>query len=172
MFVNYVIRSGEKRWEFRRIEPTFVGTLRTLNIFIRSTNLETVDTVEIGMFLGLHPLLTNIKWRYHQITDALGFTDAVPLFQIYRRKLTEKDVSTSTIVLRCAEQDAQILQERLLALPQNAMGDQVEFIPYSVLKNMTTQEITKIFQLQNETIAKNGAIAIQGIPKEIMKADI
>ena len=52
------------------------------------------------------------------------------------------------------------------------MGEQVEFIPYSVLKNLRSPDIKTIFHLQNEVIINNGAIAIQGIPENIMTAEI
>lgn len=48
--------------EFKRIEPTFIQQLNELGVYLRSTNLTTVDTAEIGMFLGLHPSLTNVEW--------------------------------------------------------------------------------------------------------------
>ena len=81
------ITTAQPIHELKRIKHTFVTKLCGLGVSTKSMNLETVDTVEIGMFLGLHPSLTNIDWRSGTLTDTLGFNSDVSIFQIYRQRL-------------------------------------------------------------------------------------
>lgn len=154
--------------EFKHIEPTFVYTLNKLGVFIWGTNLEMFDMVEVGMFLGLNPTLTNVEWRNRQISANLGFNTDVPVFELYRRQLTEVGVLTNTIVLRCKKQDMHYQQMKILNLRCNSMGENVEFIPYHVLKAMKKSEKKYNFFLQNQHIADHGAVAFQGVPEEVM----
>ena len=85
--------------EMKRNQPTLIQVLQEENVFIRSTVLETTDTVEIGYFLGLHPSLTNLGWRGQQIAQRLGLPENIPQFQIYRRQLREGGHKTLCIVL-------------------------------------------------------------------------
>ena len=116
--------------EMKRNHPSLLRELQQHNVYLRSTAFQTTETVEIGFFLGLHPSLTNLDWRTQQIRKALGHEDVVPHFQLYRRKLTEGDNSTSCIVIRCQKQEVQALQSLLMQEQNTALGMGVDFIPY------------------------------------------
>lgn len=115
------------------MDLTFVQQLDELGVYLRNTNLTTVDTVEMGMFLWLHPSLTNVEWRTQQLNQILGFNKTNPTFEIYRRRLKVEETSTNAIVLRCAKEDQALLETKLLNLQPGDLGQNVEFIPYHIL---------------------------------------
>ena len=162
------ITTSRPVYEFKRIEPTFVQQLQELGVYLRSTNLSTVDTMETGMFLGLHPSLTNVEWRTKQINEKLGYNNTIPTFKLYRRRLKFDKVSTNTIVLRCAREDQEKLENQLLNLKLDELGDAVEFIPYKMMQQMSLPEKKNIYYIQNQHIAEHGACAFQGVPEEVM----
>lgn len=84
----------------------------------------------------------------------------------------EGEVSTNTIVLRCAQEDRAALKEKLLNLPLNAIGKNVEFIPYRMLHQMTQTEKQNLYYLQNQHITEHGAIVIQGLLEAVMKEQV
>ena len=119
--------------------------------------------VELGFFIGIHPSLMNVDWRKKQIRKAIRLNDKEAVFQIYKRRLTEGETSTSCMVVRCARKDAQDLQIKLTNAGENSFGKGVEYIPYSVGSVWTTKEFEQAFQHQNQYIYDMGAIQIQEI---------
>ena len=156
--------------ELKRIHPEIIQVLAENNTYLRSTSLQTVDTVEIGFFIGLHPSLTNIEWRMNQIRNAIGNSDFLPKFQLYRRQLNEGNVKTSCIVLRCAKPESQILQTKLMEAHPNALGKNVEFVPYQLSTIWEQEEYEKLFHQQNQYIQDTGAVAIQNVTTRTMDA--
>ena len=156
--------------EMKRNHPELVPKLQDLQVFLRSTTLDTVDTVEIGFFLGLHPSLTNVEWRAQKLREDLGNPNNVPYFELYTRRLTEYEVSTSAIVLRCAKTNSAQLHQLLRNTTPNQLGKNVEFIPYEVSKVWNHEEYINVYYHQNEYIENVGAIPIQGLPEEIMES--
>ena len=141
-------------------------------MYLRSTTFATTDTTEIGFLIGLHPSITHIDWRTNQIHQALGNTDLVPRFQLYRRKLQVDETSTSVIVIRCAKQDVQDLTAAIINIPPHTLGKGVEFIPYHLISVWKKAEYLDIYHQQNQYIHDTGAIAIQGIDSSVMEEEI
>ena len=154
--------------EFKLVDPTFIQQLDELGVYLRSTNLSTVDTVEIGMFLGLHLSLTNVEWKAKQLNNQLGYNNGEPIFELYRRRLKLEETTTNAIVLRCTREDQEELEKQFLNLNPSALGESVECIPYRLVHQMSSQERKAIYHLQNQHIATHGAIAIQGISEDVM----
>ena len=154
----------------KRENSTFIPTLTKLKVFIRHTQLKTADSVEVGFFVGMHPSLTNITWRTEQITKLLSEFNQQPPIQLYPRKLTEGSTSTSVIVVRCPKHDATQVVTQLTTLPPGVYGKQVEFIPYSIIRQTSNNSLRHIFTLQNKYILDVGAISIHGIPLETMES--
>ena len=155
--------------EMKRNHPELVPKLQDLQVYLRSTTLNTVDTVEIGFFLGLHPSLTNVEWRAQKLRETLGEKD-VPYFELYTRRLTEYEVSTSAVVLRCAKTNSAQLHQLLRNTAPDQLGKNVEFIPYEVSKVWSHEEYVSIYYHQNDYIETVGAIPIQGLPEDVMEA--
>ena len=59
-------------WEIKRNYRTLRDHLYVADTYMRQTTLKTLDTVELGMSVGLHPSLTNIAWRTKQLRHLLG----------------------------------------------------------------------------------------------------
>ena len=155
--------------ETKKLYPELVDVLINTNTFLKTTLLETTDTVEIGFFIGLHPSLTNIAWRMDQIRNALGVPELLPKFQIYRRQLTEDTAKTTCMVISCAKPEARILQTKLMHASQHALGKQVEFVPYQLKSMWSIEEYKNLFYQQNQYIEDVGAIGIQGITEETLQ---
>ena len=49
--------------EYKRTNYKAITKLQELRIYVRNTTLSMLDTVEVGIFVGLHPSLININWR-------------------------------------------------------------------------------------------------------------
>ena len=88
--------------------------------------------------------------------------------QIYQRKLTEGNLSTSVIVIRCPKTNAKELETILTTVKPGVLGKLVEFIPYSLIRHTKEQSFKKIFSVQNKYIADVGAIQVHGVPEDIM----
>lgn len=161
-----MITTSRPVYEFKCIDPTFVQQLQELGVYLRSTNLTTVDTVEIGMFIGLHPSLTNIEWRVTQINTQLGYDNQIPVFEIYRRRLRMEEVSTNTIVLRCSKADQEKLETQFLELKPEDLGKNVEFIPYKILNQMTTQEKKTYSTFETNTLRSMVRARFRGSQKK------
>ena len=114
--------------EMKCIHNTLINALQEEHVYVRSTVLETMDTVEIGYFLGLQPSLTNLCWRGKQLMQRLGIQEMVPPFQIYRRQLRDEPNKTSCIVLHCAKADSKYLQNRFTNAFPITFGKGVEFV--------------------------------------------
>ena len=163
------IEMAQSMAQHKRDNALFIPMLMTLHVYIRPTELKTADTVEVGFFVGMHPSLTNIQWRTKHIQTQLKARGAEITLQLYPRKLTEGAISTSVIVVRCPKPDSQLAVTQLTTLHPGALGKQVEFIPYSIIRRTANNSLRNIFSLQNQYIADVGAIYIQGIPMETME---
>ena len=155
--------------ETKKLYPELVDVLMETNTFLKTTLLETTDTVEIGFFIGLHPSLTNIEWRINQIKQVLGVPELLLKFQIYRRQLKEDTAKTTCMVISCAKPEARVLQTKLMQAPQHALGKQVEFVPYQLKSIWSIEEYKNLFYQQNQYIQDVGAIGIQGITEDTMQ---
>ena len=155
--------------ELKRLNSDLLQVLSDNHTFLRSTLLQTVDTAEIGFFIGLHPSLTNIEWRTHQLRLALGNPETLPKFHLYRRQLQENNTKTSCIVLRCAKPEAHILQQKLMEAHPHSLGKNVEFIPYQLSSLWEQHEYVQLFLQQNQYITDVGAVAIQNITSQTME---
>ena len=155
--------------ETKKLYPELIDVLIETNTFLKTTLLETTDTVEIGFFIGLHPSLTNIDWRINQIKQALGVPELTPKFQIYRRQLKEDSAKTTCMVISCAKPEARIIQTKLMQAPQHALGKHVEFVPYQLKSMWSIEEYKNLFYQQNQYIQDVGAIAIQGVTEATMQ---
>ena len=163
------ITTARPIYEIKKLRQELVDVLIETNTYLKGTTLETVDTVEIGFFLGLHPSLTNIEWRTEQIRSAIGVPTLLPKFQLYRRQLQEGEAKTTCIVLSCAKPEAKILQTKLMQINQHALGKNVEFVPYQLRSVWPLQDYQNLFYQQNQYIQDVGAIAIQGITRDYMQ---
>ena len=110
----------------------------------------------------------NTSWRTSQLNATLGVDNTNPIFELYRIRLRLDDISTNAVVLRCAKEDEVQVENQLLNLQPGVIGKNVEFIPYRMLHQMNHKDQKHVYYLQNQHIAEHGAIAIQGIPEEIM----
>lgn len=156
--------------EYKRTNQGLVPKLAEHQVFLRPTTLDTADTVEVGFFVGLHPSLTNVSWRSEQILNALPKAFQKTPIQLYRRKLTEGNLSTSCLVLRCKKSDSTILETQLTTLAQSALGKLVEFVPYSLRKHLPGGSFRDIFSTQNQFIEELGVIPVKGLPRAVMEA--
>ena len=95
--------------------------------------------------------------------------DQVPQFQLYQRKLQEGNSTTSCIVVWCTKCNVQDLQTRLMTAKPNALGKGVNYIPYSAVSVWKQLDYLNMYCHQNQFIHDMGAIAIQGIPTEVME---
>ena len=75
--------------EIKRNNRQLKDHLYVADTYMRQTTLNTLDAVELGMFVELHPSLTNIAWRTKQLRQALGIPEEECPLQLYRRKLRE-----------------------------------------------------------------------------------
>ena len=82
------------------------------------------------MFLGFHPSLTNVECQMQQLNNQLGYDNTNPTFGLYRWRLKLEEVSTNTIVLHSARADQEKIENQLLNLKPNVIGENVEFISY------------------------------------------
>ena len=155
--------------EMKRLHGLLIHQLQLEQVYVRSTLLDSTDTVEIGFFLGLHPSLTNLRWRGLNLSQALATTEPVPPFQIYRMQLKDQHVKTSCVVIQCAKVDAPTLQDRLMTAPPGKLGKGVEFIPYQLSSIWSPSEYLQLYQQQNRYIEEVGATAIQGVSEWTMQ---
>ena len=63
----------------KKVQNALIQQLQTEQVYVCSTKLDTTNTVEIGYFLGLHPSLTNLRWRGQQIVARLEMEGPTPL---------------------------------------------------------------------------------------------
>ena len=154
--------------KLKRLFYNLFEVLKSENVFIRKTNLDTTNMVEIGFFLGLHPSLTNLEWRHQQLQESVGLTTG-PKFQIYRRRLREGHAQTLCIVLSCARKDMNIIQEKFMNYKAHTLGKDVEFIAYQMASIWSQDQYMQIFQQQNQFMEEIGAVPIQGIAEHVMK---
>ena len=139
-----------------------------LQVYVRHPNLLTADSVEVGFFVGMHLSLTNLAWRTEQLRHVIQGESPDLQHQIYQRKLTEGNISTSVIVICCPKTDAKDLETILTTVKPGVLGKLVEFIPYSLICHTKDQSFKKIFSVQNKYIEDVGAIQVHGVPEDIM----
>ena len=154
--------------EIKRNNRQLNDHLYVSDTYMRQATLNTLDTVELGMLVALHPSLTNIAWRTKQLRQELGITEDKCPLQLYQRKFCKQQATTSCIVLRCEKKDAETINQKFLKLNTGALGPEVEFILYQMKAQMPNASFEGLYILQNEAIDNTGAISIAGIPEMIM----
>ena len=154
--------------EIKRNHQKLKDHLYVADTYMQQTTLNTLDTVELGMFVGLHLSLTTIAWRTKQLRQALGIPEEECPLQLYCQKLHEQQATTSCIVLRCKQKDAKQLKKNFLELNEGALGQGVEFIPYQMKIQMPNASFEGLYTLQNEATDNTGAISIVGTPETIL----
>ena len=57
--------------EMKRLHGLLIHQLQLEEVYVQSTLLDSTETVKIGFFLGLHPSITNLRWKGLNISQSL-----------------------------------------------------------------------------------------------------
>ena len=102
-----------------------------------------------------------------QLATALNETSQEISIQLYPHKLTKGNIATSDIILQVPKTDLMEVATHFAKLKPGALGNQVDFVPYSLIQQTAHNSFHPLFSVQNKYIEDMGVISIHGLPLSV-----